>query len=203
MEHLESLKASSQVLGNLFYYNAVSNKLEQVINIISKEDAILNWPYGKENELDEISSLLRKGLEDKKLLDEEYKKLFVGPHKLSAPPWGSVYLDKESVIFGESTIELRIWLQSIGIEPVLEQKEPEDHIGLMLMLTSYIAEKQADKLQEYFEKHLYTWCYRYLEVFNSATNNPFYKGLYKLALLTLKSWQEDYSIVLKEVKYYF
>lgn len=203
MENLESLKASSKVLGNLFYYNIVSDKLEQVINIISNEDAILNWPYGNESELSEISSLLKKGLEDKKALDEEYKKLFVGPHKLSAPPWGSVYLDKEAVIFGESTIELRIWLKSIGVEPVLEQKEPEDHIGLMLMLTSFIAEKHRDKLKEYFENHLYTWCYRYLEVFDSATSNPFYKGLHKLTLLTLKSWQQEYNISLKEVKYYF
>lgn len=203
MENLESLKASSKVLGNLFYYNIVSDKLEQVINIISNEDAILNWPYGNESELSEISSLLRKGLEDKKALDKEYKKLFVGPHKLSAPPWGSVYLDKEAVIFGESTIELRIWLKSIGVEPVLEQKEPEDHIGLMLMLTSFIAEKHRDKLKEYFENHLYTWCYRYLEVFDSATSNQFYKGLHKLTLLTLKSWQQEYNITLKEVKYYF
>lgn len=203
MENLETLKASSQVLGNLFYYNPLSDELKQVINIIENDNAVNNWPYGESNELDEISLLLKKGLKNKNLLDMEYKKLFVGPHKLSAPPWGSVYLDKEAVIFGESTIELRLWLKSAGIETVLTQKEPEDHIGLMLMLTSFVAEKQPDKLQEYFENHLYTWCYRYLEVFDSATENPFYKGLHNLALLTLKSWQKEYNISIKKVKYYF
>ena len=35
----------------------------------------------------------------------EYRRLFVGPQAKVAPPWGSVYLDKDQVIFGASTME--------------------------------------------------------------------------------------------------
>lgn len=133
MENIEALKISSHVLGNLFYFNPVSKEMKHVINLIESGNVVLEWPYGSESELEEILNLYKKGLSNKELLDSEYKKLFVGPHKLDAPPRSSVYLDKEAVIFGESTIELRSWLASIGIEPNLTQKEPEDHIGLMLM----------------------------------------------------------------------
>ena len=34
----------------------------------------------------------------------EYRRLFVGPGHLPAPPWGSVYTDRECVIFGEATL---------------------------------------------------------------------------------------------------
>ena len=32
----------------------------------------------------------------------EYRRLFVGPAPKPAPPWGSVYTDRECVVFGEA-----------------------------------------------------------------------------------------------------
>ncbi len=34
---------------------------------------------------------------------------------LPAPPWGSVWLDKENVLFGDSTLALREWMRANGI----------------------------------------------------------------------------------------
>ncbi|MGB9098314.1 molecular chaperone TorD family protein [Erwinia sp.] len=36
-----------------------------------------------------------------------WQTLFIGPKAFKAPPWGSVYLDGESVLFGDSTHSLR------------------------------------------------------------------------------------------------
>ena len=87
MENIEALKTSSNVLGNLFYFNPVSKEMEQVINLIESGNVVLEWPYGSESELEEIFNLYKKGLSNNELLDSEYKKLFVGPHKLDAPLW--------------------------------------------------------------------------------------------------------------------
>lgn len=203
MKNIEALKTSSHVLGCLFYYNPASTELEDLRNLLLHSNSVIEWPYGNKDELEEIYKLFNNGLQDVNALDEEYKKLFEGPNKLYAPPWGSVYLDRDAVIFGESTIKLREWLHSICVEPVLNQKESEDHIGLMLMLLSYIVSNKENKTIEYMQEHLYTWCYRCLECLENATNNNFYTGLCRLTRLTFDEWKSDYNIVCNTVKYYF
>ena len=58
---------------------------------------------------------MREGLvagADNEELVWEYRRLFVGPGHLPAPPWGSVYTDHECVIFGEATLALRAWMRA-------------------------------------------------------------------------------------------
>ena len=68
---------------------------------------------------------------------QEYRRLFVGPAPKPAPPWGSVYTDRECVVFGESTLALRAWMRAQGIARLVDDKTPEDHIGLMLVLMAW------------------------------------------------------------------
>ncbi len=42
---------------------------------------------------------------------QAWQRLFIGPWALPSPPWGSVWLDKESVLFGDSTLALRQWMR--------------------------------------------------------------------------------------------
>lgn len=49
------------------------------------------------------------------------------------PPWGSVWLDKESVLFGDSTLALRQWMRENGIALEADGNEPEDHFGTVLL----------------------------------------------------------------------
>ena len=41
--------------------------------------------------------------------------------------------------------------------------EPEDHIGLMLALMSYLARNQPDDLDEFLQIHLLTWSSHFLD----------------------------------------
>ncbi len=45
----------------------------------------------------------------------EFRRLFVGPGVKPAPPWGSVYTDRDRVVFGASTLELRAWMRERGV----------------------------------------------------------------------------------------
>ena len=45
--------------------------------------------------------------------------------------------------FGNSLLALRDFLQQHQIAFQTQQDEPEDHIGLMLMLAAYLAEKST------------------------------------------------------------
>ena len=110
-------------------------------------------------------------------LDFEYQRLFVGPTHLSAPPWGSVYLDKDNVLFGISTLELRTWLKAHDITVATELREPEDQIGKMLLLMAWLAEETPVLIPEFLSEHLMPWAPRYLELLEQAAELPFYRNL--------------------------
>lgn len=99
------------------------------------------WPWGTAEDLHAVSEeLARTGRADIHETDRAYHRLFVGPRKLAAPPWGSVYLDSEAVVFGDSCLAISRWMRAQGIElHEAESREPIDHIGRMLALLSWLA----------------------------------------------------------------
>ena len=57
-----------------------------------------------------------------------------------------MWLDKESVLFGDSTLALREWMRTSGIALDLERNEPEDHFGTLLLLAAWLCETNQDEL---------------------------------------------------------
>lgn len=154
--------------------------------------AAADWPFVDEAEAAADLALMVDGLAagaDNEALVWEYRRLFVGPGHLPAPPWGSVYTDRECVIFGEATLALRAWMRACGIERTTDERTPEDHIGLMLALLSYLAEERPDLVDEYLRDHLLTWALHYLEALEAAADHPFYQGLAALTRSTLLGLQ--------------
>ena len=132
----------------------------------------------------------------------EYRRLFIGPGKKPAPPWGSVYTDHECVVFGESTLALRAWMRAHGIERMSDERTPEDHIGLMLALLSLLAAQRPDLVEVYLQDHLLTWSSHYLEELEQAAEHPFYSSLAHLCRLSLEGMQEELGIEVTYPKYY-
>ena len=112
----------------------------------------------------------------------------MGPGKLAAPPWGSVYLDSESVLFGDSCVALQRWMRARGIQlHEGESREPVDHIGRMLVLLSWLSDNQPDQVGPFLDEHLMTWALRYFEQLGPAAAGTLYEPLWRLALLTLEA----------------
>lgn len=132
---------------------------------------------------------------DGEALQQEHDRLFSGIGEMPAPPWGSVYLDKESALFGVSTIEYRHFLRRCGFELQLHQKEPEDQIGLMLMvLANLIEADQKSNSKELLERHLMTWFGLYMQRFLSATEADAYRQLGDLSQQLLNSLCVRYGV---------
>ena len=132
----------------------------------------------------------------------EYRRLFVGPGHLPAPPWGSVYTDRECVVFGEATLALRAWMRRIGVARTTDERTPEDHIGLMLALLAYLAEERPVLKDEYLRDHLLTWAPHYLEALEEAADHPFYQGLAALTRSTLLGLQEARGLEVVTPRFY-
>ena len=132
----------------------------------------------------------------------EYRRLFVGPGHLPAPPWGSVYTDRECVVFGESTLALRAWMRAVGVERLADERTPEDHIGLMLALLSFLAAERPELVDDYLRDHLLTWAPHYLEALEEAAEQPFYIGLARLTRLTLVGLQRERGLTVELPRFY-
>lgn len=132
----------------------------------------------------------------------EYRRLLVGPGAKPAPPWGSVYTDRECVVFGATTLELRAWMREHGVARSTDEKTPEDHIGLMLALMAWLAQNQPADLEEYLRLHLLTWAGHFLGELADAAQHPFYQGLARLTAASLDGVKEALGLEVVEPRFY-
>ncbi|WP_272694084.1 Tat proofreading chaperone DmsD [Providencia sp. PROV036] len=187
---LADFSLCAQTLGALFYYDPSDARVNKLIDLFTTSEWLAEWPFTQDYDYQRIDKLFQDSLSESETLQEAYQRLFIGPYALPAPPWGSVYLDKENVIFGISTLELRAWLRNNQINIELNQKEPEDHVGLIFLLTAWVIENKPELLRELLEIHFLPWVYRYLEKMQLQSGNAFYEATALLATETLKHIQQ-------------
>lgn len=197
----QQISLYGRLLGASFYYEPSDSRIAGVLDFFRQPTWMEEWEIPLEQKVcEKITALINQGLT--KDLTEQYQNLFIGPNELVAPPWGSVYLDPECVIFGNSLLALRDFLNCHQIAFQAQQDEPEDHIGLMLMLSAYLAETRPHLLVEFLNQHLLTWAPHFLTKLANVENHPFYQGLAQLTLITLDDWKQKLSLSVPEVRFY-
>ena len=196
----ESFAFSARVLGALFGFAPDSEQAAPLVSALTTSDWYQDWPYAHES-LATLAQTFKTPANEP--LSEAWQRLFIGPYALPAPPWGSVWLDRESVLFGESTLALRQWMRENAIAFDMQQNEPEDHIATLLMLAAWLAENGRDtQCDQLLAWHLLPWSHRFLSVFIDNAGHPFYEALGKLAQLTLADWQSTLLIPVAEKPLY-
>lgn len=122
----------------------------------------------------------------------EYAKLFVGPSELKAPPYGSVYLDEERRVMGDSTMKVIKLYEDEGLGRDGNFKELPDHIAVELEFMYYLIYKEVEameradsqtaaqfrKKQEMFlDSFLSKWISPFCQKIKEGTDNGFYHAL--------------------------
>jgi len=196
----EGFAFTARVLGALFYFAPDSEQAAPLVTALTEGDWQQDWPLPP-GQLAPIADALRQQAEEP--LPAAWQRLFIGPWALPAPPWGSVWLDRESVLFGDSTLALRQWMRDNGIAFEMAQNEPEDHFGTLLLLAAWLAEtgREAER-DQLLAWHLLPWSTRFLSVFVENAGHPFYQALGQLAQLTLADWQSTLLIPVAEKPLY-
>lgn len=204
---LDGIAFIGDALGPLFYYDPAGPEAAstyEALATLDTEAAALEWPYASPEKTQAALRLMAEGLAHG--IDDdlvwEYRRLFVGPATKATPPWGSVYTDRECVIFGEATLGLRAWMRANGIERMTDEREPEDHIGLMLMMLSWISTNKPALLDAFLADHLLTWSSHFLDEVEQATEHPFYEGLARLTRLSLEGIQTERGLVVEHPRFY-
>lgn len=139
------------------------------------------------------------GLSDLKLLKIDFSRLFVGPFKLLAPPYGSVYLESAGMVMGNSTIDVRNWYRKEGLDIAL--KETPDHITIELEFMYFLifkemeaiknsdsagAENYLDKQRSFLRTHLGMWVSEFARNVEKNAETEFYKNLARVTESFLK-----------------
>ena len=205
---LEGIAFVGETLGPFFLQDPKTGEAGaafQALAALDVDAAAAEWPFAGEAEARACLALMKEGLahgiEDDDLV-WEYRRLFVGPAPKPAPPWGSVYTDRECVVFGESTLALRAWMRAQGIARLVDDKTPEDHIGLMLVLMAWIARNQPSDLDDYLRLHLLPWSSHFLDELAEAAKQPFYEGLARLAKASLEGIQSERALDVAYPRFY-
>lgn len=85
-------------------------------------------------------------------LRDEYTMLFIGPAKLVAPPWESVYAGKGDLLFQESTLEVRESFRAAGYRASGYPREADDHLATELDFMATLSERALDAHRAQDEK---------------------------------------------------
>ena len=167
--------------------------------------ASAEWPFipkaSAASCLKEMQEGLAAGIDSEELM-WEYRRLFIGPALKPAPPWGSVYTDRECVVFGKSELDLKAWMRAHGIERLQDDKSPEDHLGLMLLMMAWLVEEKPELLEDYLRLHVLTWSSHFLCQLEEAAKQPFYQGLAKLTKESLEGIQKELALEVEYPRYF-
>ncbi|HKM98113.1 MAG TPA: Tat proofreading chaperone DmsD [Buttiauxella sp.] len=203
-QRLATIALTGRVLGALYYQAPTSQDVATLYTTLEDPEWVKQWPVQHE-ELAVIAQQMADGFSySQESLSEAWQRLFIGPYALPASPWGSVYLDKENVLFGDSMLELRQWMRENDIANEQESNEPDDHIGLLLMLAAWLAEEGlVQKVDELLAWHILPWSGRFLELFIANAQHPFYQALGELTQSTLAEWRKEMLIPVANKELYF
>lgn len=189
---IQNLQLEAHALGALFYYGPshdASKALFEAIAEASILELLPDLPLEKWQE-----ALLKPDL------STAWQASFYGPGYLAAPPWGSVYLDPEAVVFGESLLELRDFLNNLNLHLTSDMNEPEDHFGLLLLLLAQLIAQQPESTslpkaaEELLTQHLLPWSDHYLSCLATSAEHPFIQQLAKYTKLRLAAWSKDFNL---------
>jgi TorA maturation chaperone TorD len=79
-------------------------------------------------------------------LATDHARLFVGPFALLAPPYGSVYLEGERRLMGDSTLAVSEFYREVGLEVAAGFNGTPDHIAAELEFMHFLVIKELEAL---------------------------------------------------------
>lgn len=100
-----------RILGACFYYPPQSDTVQRLWPLLPQIAELFPWsnPAKIARYCQQMPSIQPEQLE------YDFSILFEGQGEMPAPPWGSVYLDKENILMGDSTLQYREFLSTFGL----------------------------------------------------------------------------------------
>ena len=200
----QTREATEVLLCNRLFLYSLLHKLfgrepdEELLNILTDEHTGEAFALLSEEEkdiMDRTAAFLKEIREEKQnpaFLEEakdEYTRLFIGPVSLVAPPWESVYGQKDAMLFQESTLEVRNTYRQFGLLPEGYPRVADDSLALELHFMALLAQRGLDAFYagknedlaadlngsaDFLKKHLLVWVPKFLERMKGVRSSVLY-----------------------------
>ena len=234
---VESLVTAPRKFGvylasRIFAYNLlkrayIEEPTKEFINLL-KEEALLDvFPHGVTDGaitdgVELVGSYFNQAdaLEDAKMDDlvADYTNLFIGPGKLPAPPWESVYRSKDRLTFQEETIQVRHMFYKYQLESSKIHKEPDDHVALELDFMGHLSTRILDEAKkkekswsqvkklilaqkDFLNEHMLKWLPKFSDDVVTNSRTDFYRGFGKILIGYLRVESKELAELAKVVRH--
>lgn len=146
-------------------------------------------------------------------LKSDYTRLFIGPGKLPAPPWESVYVSGEDLLFQPSTLEVRDAYRKAGYQATGYPHEADDHLATELGFMEALAKdsqaaydaNDSEKLRlllsqqtMFLAQHLNVWLPQFVERLLNTESPKFGEFYPRFAVLARELCAAD-AVALVEI----
>ncbi len=132
----DDFAVTARVLGALFYYSPESHETAPLVQALLTDDWQAQWPLDAEA-LAPVAAMFKTHSEESL---PQARSVCLSALRSAVSAVGFRLADRESVLFGDSTLALRQWMRENGIQFEMQQNEPEDHFGSLLLLAARLAE---------------------------------------------------------------
>jgi len=168
---------------------------KKFIENIFSNNLFFEWPVG------ENQKNISKGLKILQDYSGQWKPDLMESLKQDyAPPYASVYLGKDFLLYEKPVLDVRQFYKNIGLYVNPKKNEPDDHIGFELFCLSYLCEKTDQAaLSEFLSDHLNPWLNSFMSNVLDKAQTSFYRGLAFLTLGLVEVLSDCLDI--KETKY--
>jgi len=197
-----------QLLGHVFgqepsleLLKGISNDLtEEVLELMLDEEGLASYTALAARLRTVISSEPEQFLDT---IKSEYVYLMLGPEKLTAPPWESVYVNKAPLLFQESTLKVRQAYLEYDLLPAAYPHEADDHLAIEINFMAHLGQLSRESFEKndirqlqkilsdqkaFLEKHLLVWIGDFAEQIQSSKKRDFYP---QMACLTRRILHAD------------
>lgn len=183
--------ATWTVLGRLF----AAAPDQETLDRVRSPEMLAVWPLpGGERSAEGVALLARSAdtAETAEDLRQDHFVLVVGPAKVRAVPWESVYRSREGLVFEAQTLQVRDFYRRFGLQAPRLNREPDDHISLELEFCSTLLNRALDAAEagssqdaaafaqahaEFCRDHLLTWAPEFFSRVEQGADTAFYRGI--------------------------
>lgn len=143
IDRLDAQAAAWGVLARLLAEAPSQADLDRV-----RDEAMLaSWPLPSDANAEKGLALLRASREageDERSIRDDHLRLFRGAGKVLAPPWASVHLGDEGLMFDEETLRVRAVYAAHDLQVPGLHREPDDHIAVELAFCAELLLRALD-----------------------------------------------------------
>ncbi len=193
-EQLQAFSISLDYLGRVYLEPPQTSFIAGIVT----DDLFSHWPLPVTDKSDShrgLALLARFSRQwQPSLIDDlsqDYTRLFIGLERTLAPPYESVYLSRDHIIFERQTLEVRDFYKQADLEIPRLHKEPDDHIGYELNFASFLCRQESDShletLSLFLESHLLKWAHLFCRRVWDHAAYDYFKGNALLTTGTLES----------------